>query len=382
MSAEATPRINKLPFIIADLFLLGAAWVIVQYGHRPFGALEIFGVMLCVAIGGWFSFLPFLKQFESDQKLGEADRFASAVSKIQQLESIAVRIEVATAEWQALQEQSGRTAAIAKEVGERIAAEAKAFADFMQKANDTEKNHLRLEVDKLRRSENDWLQVVVRSLDHVFALYNGAIRSGQPKLIEQLGNFQAANRDLARRVGLNVFVAESAELFDPAKHQLPNPDEQVPDGALIGDTLAVGYTFQGQLVRRAVVTLQESTTHEPVPESDAPPQPADEPVEPVQTIEIIASTEVSVETDETEIRIVDAESGLEIVAREQATEPAATESATQSEASPETEPERLHESPSAPSSEPEFEDQTPLSAKDLRGRSAKKSTGPKQTSLF
>ena len=267
-------------------------------------------------------------------------------------------------------------------MGERIAAEAKAFADFMQKANDTEKNHLRLEVDKLRRSENDWLQVVVRSLDHVFALYNGAIRSGQPKLIEQLGNFQAANRDLARRVGLNVFVAESAELFDPAKHQLPNPDEQAPDGAMVGDTLAVGYTFQGQLVRRAVVTLQESTTQEPAPELAAPPQPANEPNEPARTIEIVASADVSMETDETEIRIVDAESGLEIVTTEQAIEPAATGSATQFEASPETEPERLNGSPSAPSSEPESEEQTPLSAEDLRGRSAKKSTGPKQTSLF
>jgi len=33
--------------------------------------------------------------------------------------------------------------------------EAKAFADFMQKANDVEKSHLRLEVEKLRRSEGE-----------------------------------------------------------------------------------------------------------------------------------------------------------------------------------------------------------------------------------
>ena len=348
MSAESTPRINKLPFIIADLFLLGAGWAIVQYGHRPFGALEIFGVLLCVALGGWFSLLPFLKQFESDQKFGEADRLASTVGKIQELESIAVRIGVATAEWQTLQEQSGRTAAITRDVGEKIAAEARAFADFMQKANDAEKNHLRLEVDKLRRGENDWLQVVVRSLDHVFALYIGAVRSGQPQLIQQVGNFQAATRDLARRIGLNVLPAEPAEPFDATKHQLTNPDDQAPDGAVIGDVLAVGYSFQGQLLRRAVVTLQETASAEPSFETG----------ETTRATEIPSSTEAPVEAEEREIRIIEAESGREISDSEQAAEMSAA-------------------------GEEEMEDQTPMSAKDLApDRSTRKPAGPKQRPLL
>ena len=41
-----------------------------------------------------------------------------------------------------------------------------------------------------RRGEGEWLQVLVRMLDHVYALHQGASRSGQPKLIEQVGNFQ------------------------------------------------------------------------------------------------------------------------------------------------------------------------------------------------
>jgi len=77
-----------------------------------------------------------------------------------------------------------------KEVGAKIAAEAKSFADFMQKANDAEKIISGWKWTNCAEGKTDWLQVVVRSLDHVFALYNGAVRSGQPKLIEQLGNFK------------------------------------------------------------------------------------------------------------------------------------------------------------------------------------------------
>jgi hypothetical protein len=68
------------------------------------------------------------------------------------------------------------------EIAERMTAEAKGFAEFMQKANDSEKAHLRLEVDKLRRAEAEWLQIMTHVFDHVYALYAAAAKSGQPNL--------------------------------------------------------------------------------------------------------------------------------------------------------------------------------------------------------
>ena len=60
--------------------------------------------------------------------------------------------------------------------------EVRQFTEFMQKMNDSEKAALRLEVEKLRRGEGEWLQVLVRILDHVFALHAAAVRSGEPKV--------------------------------------------------------------------------------------------------------------------------------------------------------------------------------------------------------
>jgi molecular chaperone GrpE (heat shock protein) len=156
-----------------------------------------------------------------------------------------------------------------------MAAEARDFAEFMQKINDTEKATLRLEAEKLHRAEAEWLQIVVRILDHVFALNAGAARSGQKHLIEQLSHFQNACRDSARRVGLVPFVADLAEPFDPQRHQWTDGDAP-PAGALVAETMATGYTFQGKLVRPALVRLQGGESSPPPDQTAAPATPQGE----------------------------------------------------------------------------------------------------------
>jgi molecular chaperone GrpE (heat shock protein) len=93
-------------------------------------------------------------------------------------------------------------------------------------------------------------------LDHVYALHQGASRSGQPTLIEQVGSFQNACRDAARRVGLTPFTASEAEPFDAERHQLVEEGPTPPADAVVGETVAVGYTFQGRLLRPALVRLR------------------------------------------------------------------------------------------------------------------------------
>ena len=130
------------------------------------------------------------------------------------------------------------------------------YCKFMQKANDGEKATLRLEVEKLRRGEHEWLNVIVFMLDHIFALNRAAERSGQENLIKQLGHFQNTCRDAARRVGLAPVLAAAGEAFDPQKHQLP--EGEVPAGGVIGEIVASGYSYQGKLIRSVIVTLQET----------------------------------------------------------------------------------------------------------------------------
>src|SRR6185295_9300178 len=79
-----------------------------------------------------------------------------------------------------------------------------------------------------------------------------------------------------RRMDLAPFVPAPEDVFDTNRHQLMD-DTQPPADARVGEALATGYTYQGQLIRRAVVALQGAAP--PAPPSPAPaPEPASDPL--------------------------------------------------------------------------------------------------------
>jgi molecular chaperone GrpE (heat shock protein) len=258
------PRLAKWPFLLGDVLLLGLALLIYTQSRRPMGTWELFACTFCVAIAAGCGILPFLLEYRVLTKLLVADQVSDAAAEIQKLEAFAGQIRHATGLWQTVQESADSTARNAKEIADRMTAELKDFSAFIQKANEGEKSALRLELEKLRRAETDWLQVLVRMLDHTYALHQAALRSGQPRLIEQLGQFQTACRDAARRVGLAPLIATPAEPFDEQRHQLAPGEAKPPPAATIEETLASGYTYQGRILRPALVRLQNG---------DQPPSP-------------------------------------------------------------------------------------------------------------
>jgi len=234
---------------------------------------------LCVAAGALFSVVPFLLEYRVMARVAEAAGLTSVISQVQKLEELATEIRHATGQWQAVEEQADKTVAAARSIAERMTAEVKSFAEFMERANDTEKAHLRLEAEKLRRAEGEWLSILVRVLDHIYALHQAGLRSRQPSLVEQLTHFQNACLDAARRVGLAPFSAAPDEAFDTQRHQAADSNGKPPDGAVISQTLATGYTFQGRFLRPALVRLRdgvspESTVHSPQSTVQSP-QPTD-----------------------------------------------------------------------------------------------------------
>ena len=256
MREQTVPSLAKWPFFLGDALFLCAAYFIYRESAHPMGFWQVGFVVFCVVGGAVLSLLPFLLEYQLLSRLAESQKLGTVVEHLQKLDSVAAQIGGATSQWQTVHEEAGKSVAASKEIAQRMDSERKAFSEFMQKINDGERANLRLEVEKLRRVESDWIQVVVRMLDHVYALNLAALRSGQPSLIEQLGNFQNACRDAARRVGLTPFLAQPAEPFDSQRHQLVEGKNTPPPGSLVAETIASGYTFQGRLLRPALVRLQ------------------------------------------------------------------------------------------------------------------------------
>jgi molecular chaperone GrpE (heat shock protein) len=261
----------KWPFFIGNAAMLAAAGLIyLQPRKAPMNQWETALFLSCALLGALLAILPFVLEYRAALRLSEAGALISTVAKIRNLELLAAQINAATARWQMVQEHSVNSVNAAKEITQKVAVEAAAFADFLEKSNDTERANLRLEVEKLRRMENEWLQVIVRLLDHTYALYKAAERSGQPGLIDQLGRFQNSSRDVARRIGLLPLIPGPNEPFDPQWHQPADEQMQVVAGARIVDTVATGYTYQGRLLRPALVALKTSETDELTNGSDLP----------------------------------------------------------------------------------------------------------------
>jgi molecular chaperone GrpE (heat shock protein) len=251
-------KVPKWPFLFFGAFLFVFAYLIVWKSPHPIGQWEIVACFAAAALGSGLGIVPFLLDYRATGKAIQVNALGAVAEKIQDLEKLAAQISTATSQWDVVQNQAEKTAAGARQIAEKMGAEVREFAEFMQKMNDSEKTSLRLEVEKLHRGESEWLQMLVRIFDHIFALHAAAVRSGQPKLAEQITHFQNACRGTARRIGLTPFAIEPGEPFDATRHQLADPKQKPPEGSVVAETIGSGYTFQGKLLRPVVVRLREA----------------------------------------------------------------------------------------------------------------------------
>jgi molecular chaperone GrpE (heat shock protein) len=251
-------KVPKWPFLIGDALLLAFAYFIVWKLPHPIGKWEILACFASAAFGALIGTLPFILDYRAMGKLIEVNALGAVSEKIQNLEKLAAQISSTTNEWTNAQTQAEKTSVAAKAIADKMAAEVREFMEFMHKMNDSEKAALRLEIEKMHRGETEWLQVLVHILDHIFALHGAASRSGQPQVVNQIAHFQNACRGTVRRIGLAAFVAAPNESFNAERHQVAGGKEKPPADAVVADTVAAGYTFQGKLFRPAMVRLREA----------------------------------------------------------------------------------------------------------------------------
>jgi molecular chaperone GrpE (heat shock protein) len=254
-------KVPKWPFFLADALLFGFAYYFMLHAPRAVHYWELAAACVtCVAFGAVLSVIPFYLDYRAMARALEINALGGVAEKIQKLDTLSAQINAVTNRWEiiqeALQADAGKTSAAAKQIADKMVEEVRQFNEFMQKMNDSEKSTLRLEVEKLHRGEGEWLQVIVRILDNIFALHTAAVRTGDPKFAEPIANFQNACRGTTRRIGLTPIVAEPDEKFDAEKHQVAGSKEKPPEGAVIAETIGVGYTFQGKLLRPALVRLK------------------------------------------------------------------------------------------------------------------------------
>jgi len=267
MSELDPPRIPIAPFLAADGLLIAAAGALVWFGHRPLEAAEVAAAAALCALGAWVMVTPFLRRHSAELRLREQAGLSDTARQIGDLQGIARTIQDSTARWQDIHDGARRAADAAAGSADKVTSEARSFAEVLGRANDQEKQAMRLEIEKLRRGGTEHLQVLVHVLDHIHALYQAAARHGSTPVTLQLGQFRGACLDAVRRIGLVSYEARPGDPFDPSAHQTPEGREPA-SGSQVASTIACGYSYQGQPVRRILVTLSEPGADSGLPASE------------------------------------------------------------------------------------------------------------------
>jgi molecular chaperone GrpE (heat shock protein) len=260
-------KVAKWPFLVADAALMFFAYYYVLHAALPINHWEI--AAGCIVLGAVLGVVPFYLDYRVMGKAIEVNALGAVAEKIQNLEKISDQINSATNHWAVIQgtvsAETEKSTSAARAIADKMTEEARRFSEYMIKMNDSEKATLRLEIEKLHRAEGECLQTIVRVFDHVFALHTGAVRTGDQRFIEPISNFQHACQETVRRLGLVAFMAEPDKPFDAERHQVAGKPGKIPDDAVVAETVGVGYTFQGKLLRPAIVRLREPKTPETEP---------------------------------------------------------------------------------------------------------------------
>src|SRR5688572_157331 len=150
-----SPTLPKWPFILADVLLLAiSAWMLLKLlPTRTTAAYVVAGcAVVAWIVGAIICVWPWVAEFKAQTQQAQNEILTDALQQIDRLEEIGARVQAATGSWQSAQDSAMRVMQAAKEIEERIKTDSKDFMDFAERINADEKQNMRLEVEKLRRS--------------------------------------------------------------------------------------------------------------------------------------------------------------------------------------------------------------------------------------
>lgn len=260
MSVDSIPQIKRWPFVVGDVLLLGTAAglaIMAHLGQLPWSTGVAFVITLAVVAGAWLLVWPFLKDHEMAAQAHLQEDWADTLQQVRHVQAVAAQVTSAITHVTTAQDTTRKCISQAEQLAERLQAEHQVFVQALHQSNDKEKRSMQLEIDKMRRSEEESLEVIVHLLDHTFALLQAGRRTGQTGLVEQLTQFRGACLDATRRLGLVAHEAAPGDKFDPQIHRVADASEDVEGGVIVG-TIACGYTYRGSGIRPIIVRLESS----------------------------------------------------------------------------------------------------------------------------
>ncbi len=187
------PRLNPLPFIVADAVLVGTAGLIGWFAPAPISPLSLSAIALCVAGGAVALLYPFVVNHARRQEEALQDRANQIEALARTVSASAEQISIAVSNLPVVAENSARQLKAAEQLPVALKEQLAGLQHQLTATANEENASLRHELDTLRSAETT-------------------------KLVAALDGLTRATADLAR---LEKLAAQHSSALDQALAQLP-----------------------------------------------------------------------------------------------------------------------------------------------------------------
>ena len=155
---DQTPKLPKLPFLIGDVALLGAAWYLVYRDTGPLESNTIIAVTVCVGVASILGAVPFLTDYarKQDEALDERQRGLEALSRT--INSAAEQISIAANGLNELTDLTHKNLKHAEQLPHKLQDKIAEFNAQLDNAREDDREELEKELVELRTSETERLQ--------------------------------------------------------------------------------------------------------------------------------------------------------------------------------------------------------------------------------
>ena len=288
------PRINPVPFIAADLVLVGAAALIGWFAPAPISPLSL--VALCVAAGAVALLYPFVVNHARRQEEALQDRANQIEALARTVSAAAEQIGIAVSNLPAIAEHSARQLKAAELLPVALKEQLAGLQQQLSATATEENAALRHELDTLRAAETDKLAAALDGLgratadlarlEKLAAQHSAALDQAiahLPKIADSFGKqaSEALHRETAAAVeALNAAAAEAGQALAAATSEARVAfDRGVRDAVTHLATQATSTPpFPAHVLYRPVITAPGPVPGETKPAAlDPEASPAGEP---------------------------------------------------------------------------------------------------------
>jgi hypothetical protein len=201
------PRLDPVPFVVADIVLVGFAAFLGWQAEAPLGAAPLAAIAACVGLGAIAGLYPFVVNHARRQEEALQDRANQIEALARTVAASAEQISIAAASLPAIAEIATRQLKAAEQLPAALQSQLQALQLQVSATAHEENAALRHELDTLRGAETN-------------------------KLVVALENLNRGTQDISR---LEALAAKHASTLDEALAHLPRVAETFRDQAT--DTL-------------------------------------------------------------------------------------------------------------------------------------------------